>query len=187
MGTPVAYLSQRPRVFHLPLSKWIGFVGFITASLVISLVQAFYAYASSYRPDALLALGGNWGNLTHDWHIGRELNPSIGSFDIKSFNELRPGLILWVLVDMSMVCEQAARRGGFDLLSQYNQPPPATNQYNQPPPAATQYNQPPPPVAAQYHQPRAPPPVNQTGFKIGPTNTVFTKGRHKHDLANRYN
>jgi hypothetical protein len=42
------------------------------------------------------------------------LNPSIGSFDIKSFNELRPGLILWVLVNMSMVCEQAARRGGFE-------------------------------------------------------------------------
>ena len=45
--------------------------------------------------------------------IGRELNPSIGSFDIKSFNELRPGLILWTLIDISMVCEQAVRRGGF--------------------------------------------------------------------------
>jgi Delta14-sterol reductase len=45
--------------------------------------------------------------------MGRELNPSIGSFDIKSFNELRPGLILWILVDISMVCEQATRRGGF--------------------------------------------------------------------------
>lgn len=44
--------------------------------------------------------------------IGRELNPSIGSFDIKSFNELRPGLILWVLIDISMACEQAVRRGG---------------------------------------------------------------------------
>ena len=44
--------------------------------------------------------------------IGRELNPAIGSFDIKSFNELRPGLILWVLINISMVCEQATRRGG---------------------------------------------------------------------------
>lgn len=44
--------------------------------------------------------------------IGRELNPSIGSFDIKSFNELRPGLILWFLIDISMACEQAVRRGG---------------------------------------------------------------------------
>jgi Delta14-sterol reductase len=44
--------------------------------------------------------------------IGRELNPSIGSLDIKSFNELRPGLILWALIDISMACEQAVRRGG---------------------------------------------------------------------------
>jgi len=40
------------------------------------------------------------------------LNPSIGSFDIKTFNELRPGLILWVLINISMLCEQATRRGG---------------------------------------------------------------------------
>ncbi len=44
--------------------------------------------------------------------IGRELNPTIGSFDIKSFNEIRPGLILWVLIDVSMACEQAVRRSG---------------------------------------------------------------------------
>jgi delta14-sterol reductase len=44
--------------------------------------------------------------------MGRELNPSIGDFDIKSFNELRPGLILWVLVDISMACEQFCRLGG---------------------------------------------------------------------------
>lgn len=44
--------------------------------------------------------------------MGRELNPRIGSFDIKSFNELRPGLILWFLIDISMACEQAVRRGG---------------------------------------------------------------------------
>ena len=49
--------------------------------------------------------------------IGRELNPSIGSFDLKSFNELRPGLILWLLIDISMVCEQAVRRGGLDKVT----------------------------------------------------------------------
>lgn len=89
-------------------------------------------YASSFRSGALLALGGNSGNFIYDvrfqacssvihaqvaapdqWYIGRELNPSIGSFDIKSFNELRPGLILWVLINISMVCEQAVRRGSF--------------------------------------------------------------------------
>jgi Delta14-sterol reductase len=49
--------------------------------------------------------------------IGRELNPSIGSFDIKSFNELRPGLILWVLINISMACEQATRRGGLTKIT----------------------------------------------------------------------
>ncbi len=44
--------------------------------------------------------------------IGRELNPSIGSLDLKSFNELRPGLMLWALVDIAMACTQAVRRGG---------------------------------------------------------------------------
>lgn len=48
------------------------------------------------------------------FYIGRELNPSIGSFDIKSFNELRPGLILWFLINISMVCVQAVRRGGWE-------------------------------------------------------------------------
>jgi len=74
-------------------------------------------YALSFRKDSLLALGGNTGNHIYDFWIGRELNPSIGSFDIKSFNELRPGLILWVLIDISMACEQATRRGGLQNIT----------------------------------------------------------------------
>ncbi|KAJ7364111.1 ERG4/ERG24 ergosterol biosynthesis protein [Mycena albidolilacea] len=90
------------------------FVGFITASLIMSVVQGVACYAASFRPGALLALGGNSGNPIYDFYVGRELNPfSWGSFDLKTFNELRPGLILWFLVDISMVCEQATRRGGF--------------------------------------------------------------------------
>jgi hypothetical protein len=94
------------------------FVGFITASIIMSVVQAVACYASSFRPGALLALGGNSGNFIYDFYIGRELNPfSWGSFDLKTFNELRPGLILWFLVDISMVCEQATRRGGFNQVT----------------------------------------------------------------------
>ena len=36
----------------------------------------------------------------------------IGSLDLKSFNELRPGLILWALINISMACEQYVRRAG---------------------------------------------------------------------------
>jgi hypothetical protein len=36
------------------------------------------------------------GNAVYDFFIGRELNPRIGTFDLKYFCELRPGLIGWV-------------------------------------------------------------------------------------------
>ncbi|KAF9448326.1 ERG4/ERG24 ergosterol biosynthesis protein [Macrolepiota fuliginosa MF-IS2] len=102
-------LNYGPESFTILYEKWVGF---LTASILMSVVQALYVYAFSFRSGALLALGGNSGNFIYDFFIGRELNPSIGSFDIKSFNELRPGLILWVLINISMACEQAVRRGG---------------------------------------------------------------------------
>ncbi|KAF9793038.1 ERG4/ERG24 ergosterol biosynthesis protein [Thelephora terrestris] len=98
-----------PESFTFLYDKWVGFV---TASLAMSIVQSIYCYASSFYGGKLLALGGNSGNFIYDFYIGRELNPMIGSFDLKSFNELRPGLILWALVDISMACEQWVRRGG---------------------------------------------------------------------------
>ncbi|KAI0051145.1 ERG4/ERG24 ergosterol biosynthesis protein [Auriscalpium vulgare] len=87
-------------------------VGFLSAALSMSILQAAFSYASGSRSGSLLALGGNSGNLIYDFYIGRTLNPQIGSLDIKSFNELRPGLILWFLIDISMACEQATRIGG---------------------------------------------------------------------------
>lgn len=119
-----------PESFTFLYDRWVGF---LTASLIMSIVQGVAVYVASFREGALLALGGNSGNPIYDvrfvfppflhllrltfvflqFYIGRELNPSIGSFDIKSFNELRPGLILWVLIDISMACAQAARRGGW--------------------------------------------------------------------------
>ncbi|CCM01906.1 uncharacterized protein FIBRA_03977 [Fibroporia radiculosa] len=95
--------------FTFIYDKWVGFV---TAALLMSLVQGIACYIASFRDGALLALGGNTGNIIYDFFIGRELNPSIGAFDVKTFNELRPGLILWVIIDISMACEQAVRRGG---------------------------------------------------------------------------
>ncbi|KAJ7677066.1 ergosterol biosynthesis ERG4/ERG24 [Mycena polygramma] len=40
------------------------------------------------------------------------------SVDLKTSNELRPGLILWTLLDISMVCEQATRRGGLGHITE---------------------------------------------------------------------
>ncbi|KAH7927577.1 ERG4/ERG24 ergosterol biosynthesis protein [Leucogyrophana mollusca] len=110
LGVTSGYIWRNgPESFTFIYQKWVGFV---TASLVMSVVQGLVVYIASFRQGALLALGGNSGNPIYDFYIGRELNPSIGSFDVKSFNELRPGLILWVLVNISMICEQAVRRGG---------------------------------------------------------------------------
>ncbi|RDB25844.1 Delta(14)-sterol reductase [Hypsizygus marmoreus] len=103
-----------PQSFTFLYERWVGFV---TASILLAFVQATYCYGASFRPGKLLALGGNSGNCVYDFFIGRELNPSIGSLDLKYFNELRPGLILWVLVNTSMVCEQAVRRGGLDKVT----------------------------------------------------------------------
>ena len=53
--------------------------------------------------------------LTHTpqkFYIGRELNPTVGPLDIKTFNELRPGMILWLLIDISLACTQATRLDG---------------------------------------------------------------------------
>ncbi|KAK7061207.1 glycosyltransferase family 2 protein [Favolaschia claudopus] len=94
-----------------------NFVTLLSASLVVSVFQALACYAISFRPGTLLALGGSTSNPIYNFYIGRELNPSIGSFDLKSFNQLRPGFILWILLDLSMVCEQAVRRGGFSQVT----------------------------------------------------------------------
>ncbi|KAG6813936.1 hypothetical protein H0H92_005190 [Tricholoma furcatifolium] len=115
LGLTSGYIYRfGPASFTLFYDKWVGFV---TASFLMATVQAIYCYAFSFRQGKLLAVGGNSGNFIYDFFIGRELNPSIGSFDIKSFNELRPGLILWVLINISMACEQATRRGGLSEIT----------------------------------------------------------------------
>ncbi|KAG5647001.1 hypothetical protein DXG03_001725 [Asterophora parasitica] len=103
-----------PASFTFLYEKWIGFV---TASVIMAVTQALFCYVISFQKGKLLALGGNSGNFIYDFFIGRELNPSIGSLDLKSFNEIRPGLILWALIDISMACEQAVRRGGLDKVT----------------------------------------------------------------------
>ncbi|KAF9517250.1 hypothetical protein BS47DRAFT_1340003 [Hydnum rufescens UP504] len=93
---------------------WIyeHFLGLVTASIVYSILQTAVLYFWSFKEDKLLALGGNSESHIYNFWIGRELNPTIGSLDLKSFCELRPGLIGWVLINISMACEQAVRSGG---------------------------------------------------------------------------
>jgi len=81
------------------------------ASVGFSAVLSIYLYLTSFHKGALLARGGNTGNPVYDFFIGRELNPRIGSFDLKEFCELRPGLIGWAVLNMGMAAKQYLNTG----------------------------------------------------------------------------
>ncbi|KAK8864236.1 hypothetical protein IAR55_001482 [Kwoniella newhampshirensis] len=90
------------------------FVPLISASLVMSIAQAAFVYAWSYQSKELLSLGANSGNVIYDFFMGRPLNPhppGFPSFDLKTFNEVRPGMILWAILNISCACEQYVRLG----------------------------------------------------------------------------
>lgn len=80
-------------------------------SILFGFFLSIYCYIASFVPllrknglgtnEKILALGGNSGNPIYDWFIGRELNPRIGPLDIKMFCELRPGMLLWLLINLS--------------------------------------------------------------------------------------
>lgn len=90
-------------------------------STAFSAILANFVYLSSFIPlfkqnaqgnnERILALGGNTGNIIYDWFIGRELNPRIGSWDIKLFCELRPGMLLWLILNLSALHHQWLKLG----------------------------------------------------------------------------
>ena len=55
--------------------------------------------------------GRTTGDPIYDYFMGTTLNPRIGTFDLKYFCESRPGLILWVLFDLSLAAAQYQRHG----------------------------------------------------------------------------
>lgn len=94
-----------------------NYVQILTSNIIISYALATYVYVKSFsvkqgnRDKRELAAGGHSGNVLYDWFIGRELNPRVtlplfGEVDIKSFMEMRPGLIGWVLLDFAFMAKQ---------------------------------------------------------------------------------
>ena len=79
----------------------------LTAGNAFAFVFSAYLDASSFRAGAggkpkLLAAGGDTSSALYDFFIGRELNPrALGGLDLKQFCELTPGLIGWLLLDLS--------------------------------------------------------------------------------------
>lgn len=94
----------------------------MTANLIIAFILACYVYVRSFEikpknnEKRELAAGGHSGNMVYDWFIGRELNPRvsipmIGTIDIKAFCELRPGMLGWMLLNMTFMAKQYKLHG----------------------------------------------------------------------------
>ena len=110
---------------------WDNLNQIVTANLLISVAQAVYVYINSFtvphsgKPNPThreLAKGGHSGNMLYDFFIGRELNPRIEIptslpliggqiIDIKVFNELRPGFLGWIILDLAFVAHQYQAHG----------------------------------------------------------------------------
>ncbi|KAI0128310.1 delta(14)-sterol reductase like protein [Xylariales sp. AK1849] len=94
-----------------------NYLQILTANNIISYALAIYVYIASFsvKPGNAekreLAAGGHTGNLIYDFYIGRELNPRctlpfFGEIDVKTFCELRPGLLGWILLNCAFVAKQ---------------------------------------------------------------------------------
>lgn len=94
-----------------------NYIQILTVNLLLTVALANYVYIRSFsvRPGNTelreLAAGGQSGNMIYDWFIGRELNPRVnlpllGEIDIKSFCELRPGLLGWLILNFTFIARQ---------------------------------------------------------------------------------
>ncbi|KAI9021757.1 ergosterol biosynthesis ERG4/ERG24 [Phycomyces nitens] len=99
-------MSVRGQGLRMPLWVYENFAHIAVASVIFSFIVSIAVYISSFYGNRLLSLGGNTGNHIYDFMIGRELNPRIGSFDLKFFTELRPGLVGWVVLNICMALKQ---------------------------------------------------------------------------------
>lgn len=88
----------------------------IFVTIIFSFLLAIFVFIISFIPltkpnglnsnERILSVNGNTKNPIYDWFIGRELNPRIGNWDIKLFCELKPGMLLWFLINLSCIHHQ---------------------------------------------------------------------------------
>jgi len=83
-----------------------NYLPLIGASCLTSLALSVYLYLSSFQKGKLLCEEGTTGYKFYDFWMGRELNPRIGSLDLKEFCELYPGLTLWAILNLAMAYKQ---------------------------------------------------------------------------------
>ena len=94
-----------------------NYIQLLTSNILVSFALATFVYVRSFavkshnREKRELAAGGHTGSMVYDFFIGRELNPRVtipyfGEVDIKSFMELRPGMLGWIMLDLAFMAQQ---------------------------------------------------------------------------------
>ena len=127
VGFLLAILGSRFYLYglHVPELDFLydNFLCMMATSWIFSVLLSFFVYLCSFlnlsgsrkngkgTRERILSVGGNSGNFLFDWFIGRELNPRIGEWDIKLFCELRPGLLLWSLLNLASLQRQYQKLG----------------------------------------------------------------------------
>jgi len=79
----------------------------IVFSFLLSIFLYWYSFQDSSSSDKLIAEGCRNIPL-YDFFLGRELNPRIinNQLDLKFFCELRPGLVMWLLINIACLMKQ---------------------------------------------------------------------------------
>eukprot|EP00854_Cymbomonas_tetramitiformis_P026331 gene26331-32292_t len=88
-----------------------NYLALLTGSCLISFLLSFYLFVTSFLEGKLLCKGATTGRWIYDFFMGRELNPRIGSFDLKEWCELYPGLIGWTILNLAMAHKQFLMTG----------------------------------------------------------------------------
>ncbi|XP_078593200.1 delta(14)-sterol reductase TM7SF2-like isoform X1 [Branchiostoma floridae x Branchiostoma japonicum] len=99
--------------YKAPLG-WVydNYLQLASTATAFSLLMSVVLYIRARRaPKSALSPVGNSGNAVYDFFIGHELNPRIGSFDLKYFCELRPGLIGWVMINLCLCAKHYSEHG----------------------------------------------------------------------------
>ena len=134
-GADISLPAFSATIFHLAVCAvgtylqgadffvWIyitdNYVQMLTANVLLAYALSIFLYVRSFSVSTNypnsdlreLAAGGNTGNSTYDFYIGRELNPRVtlpffGEIDIKTWCEVRPGLTGWILLDLAFIAKQ---------------------------------------------------------------------------------
>jgi delta14-sterol reductase/lamin-B receptor len=125
-GVPLADGSRLPYRLNGWVSFWVSLAAALVAAVagVIPAGVAFDEFGPLLTTANLVAFalalglyvrgrraGSTTGDPMRDYCMGATLNPRLRGLDLKYFCESRPGLILWVLFDLSLAAAQYERHG----------------------------------------------------------------------------